>query len=218
MPELWVTLSSDVCPEIREYERWSTACANAYVQPVMAGLPPVDSTSADAARFFSCPVFLITSAGGLTTLETARTFPIRLVESGPAGGAILAIAIGDAVQPRRGAVLRHGRHHGQDLPDRRRRAAAFAHLRGGAGLSLPEGQRPAAAHPGDRDGGDRRRRRVDRQCRCDAAHQVGPESAGAEPGPACYGRGGDARGDRCRPRSSEPSTRPLCRRQHPPRS
>ncbi len=61
----------------------------------------------------------------------------------------------------------------------------------GAAVPLPEGQRPAAAHPGDRDGRDRRRRRLDRlaSTRCSRVN-VGPESAGAEPGPACYGRGG----------------------------
>ena len=69
---------------------------------------------------------------------------------------------GAPVRPRQGAVVRHGRHHRQDLPDRRRRAAAFAHLRGRAAVPLPQGQRPAAAHPGDRDGRDRRRRRLDR--------------------------------------------------------
>ena len=83
--------SSEVSPEIREYERWSTAVANAYVQPVMDRyLGRLDA--ALKARGFACPLLLITSGGGLTTLETARRFPIRLVESGPAGGAILAAA------------------------------------------------------------------------------------------------------------------------------
>ena len=88
-PDIAVTMSSEVCPEMREYERWSTACANAYVQPVMDRyLKLLEDTL--AGRGFSCPIYLITSAGGLTTVEIARRFPIRLVESGPAGGAILA--------------------------------------------------------------------------------------------------------------------------------
>ncbi len=66
------------------------------------------------------------------------------------------------VRARQGAELRHGRHHRQDLSDRQWRAAAFSYLRGGAAVPLPEGQRPAAAHPGDRDGRDRRGRRLDR--------------------------------------------------------
>ncbi|MFM8557537.1 MAG: hydantoinase/oxoprolinase N-terminal domain-containing protein, partial [Betaproteobacteria bacterium] len=89
LPNLWITLSSDVSPEIREFERFSTAVANAYVQPVIAGYLG-RLRDALTSRGFSCPVFLITSAGGLCTLEAARQYPIRLVESGPAGGAILA--------------------------------------------------------------------------------------------------------------------------------
>src|ERR1700730_4667515 len=85
-PDIAVTVSSEVCPEIREYERWSTACANAYVQPVMDRyLKLLEDTLTE--RGFVCPLFLITSAGGLTTVEIARRFPIRLVESGPAGRA-----------------------------------------------------------------------------------------------------------------------------------
>src|SRR4051794_5542466 len=88
-PDLSVTLSSAVSPEMREYERWSTACANAYVQPVMDRyLDKLERTLREEG--FRAPMFLITSAGGLTTVELARRFPIRLVESGPAGGAILA--------------------------------------------------------------------------------------------------------------------------------
>ncbi|MCX7961394.1 MAG: hydantoinase/oxoprolinase family protein, partial [Burkholderiales bacterium] len=92
LPGVAVTLSSAVCPEIREYERFSTACANAYVQPLMASyLARLEERLARCG--FRCPVYLMTSGGGLTTLETARRFPVRLVESGPAGGAILSAAI-----------------------------------------------------------------------------------------------------------------------------
>src|SRR5437763_5954894 len=83
------TLSSEVSPEMREYERFSTACANAYVQPMMgrylANLEEV--LREEGCR---CPLFLMLSGGGLTTVETAIRFPVRLVESGPAGGAIFA--------------------------------------------------------------------------------------------------------------------------------
>src|SRR5882757_4460985 len=91
-PALSVTLASEVSPEIREYERWSTAVANAYVQPVMDRyLGRLDDGL--RRKGFTCPLFMITSGGGLAALETARKFPIRLVESGPAGGAILAAAL-----------------------------------------------------------------------------------------------------------------------------
>ena len=91
-PALPITLSSEVCPEIREYERQSTACANAYVQPVMTRYL-TELEAALRARGFVCPFLLMTSGGGLTGFETAVRFPIRLVESGPAGGAILASRI-----------------------------------------------------------------------------------------------------------------------------
>ena len=83
MPDLVVTLSSEASPELREYERLSTACANAYVQPLMAGyLEQLDR--ALRAGGFSGPLLLMTSGGGVIGLEAARRFPIRLVESGPA--------------------------------------------------------------------------------------------------------------------------------------
>ena len=89
MPDLAITLASAVCPEIREFERFSTACANAYVKPLMSQYLG-DLQQRLTALGFDCPFLMMTSGGGLTSLDTAREFPIRLVESGPAGGAILA--------------------------------------------------------------------------------------------------------------------------------
>jgi N-methylhydantoinase A len=92
LPALAVTLSCEVCPEIREYERTSTAVANAYVQPLMDGyLGRMDAALRE--QQFRGALCLITSGGGLTSLETARRFPVRLVESGPAGGAIFAAQV-----------------------------------------------------------------------------------------------------------------------------
>ena len=85
LPDLWVTLSSEVCPEVREYERTSTAVANAYVQPLMDSYL-ARMQSAFVAEQFKGTIYLVTSGGGLTAIETARRFPVRLVESGPAGG------------------------------------------------------------------------------------------------------------------------------------
>src|SRR5262245_19104219 len=88
-PRLAVTLSSQACPEAREYERTSTAIANAYVQPLMSGyLHRLKETRAELG--YVHPIHLMTSGGNLASLETAARFPVRLVESGPAGGAILA--------------------------------------------------------------------------------------------------------------------------------
>ena len=92
MPELSITLSCEVCPEIREYERTSTAVANAYVQPLMDGyLARMDE--ALRVEQFRGAIYLVTSGGGLTSIDTARQFPVRLIESGPAGGAIFAAQV-----------------------------------------------------------------------------------------------------------------------------
>ena len=69
------SLSSEVCPEVREYERFSTTCANAYVQPLMARYLESLKTRLQQAGF-NCPILLMTSGGGLTTLETAVRLPI----------------------------------------------------------------------------------------------------------------------------------------------
>ncbi len=89
LPNLVISLSHEVSPEAREFDRLCTTIANAYIQPLMAGY------LADIQRRFvekglGCPVLMMTAGGGMTTLETAARLPIRLVESGPAGGAILA--------------------------------------------------------------------------------------------------------------------------------
>ena len=87
-----LSLSSEVCAEVREYDRFSTTACNAYVQPLMAGY--LDRLSRQLKETgLACPLYLMLSGGGLATLETAMRFPIRLVESGPAGGAILAAGI-----------------------------------------------------------------------------------------------------------------------------
>ena len=189
MPDLWITCSSDVSPEIREYERWSTACANAYVQPVMAGyLGRLDQ--ALKGQGFDCPVFLITSAGGLTTLETARTFPIRLVESGPAGGAILASQL--AQQCGYDEVLSFDMggttakvcliDDGEPQYSRTFEVARAYRFMKGSGLPL----RIPVVEMVEIGAGGGSIATVDAMKRI----QVGPESAASEPGPACYDRGG----------------------------
>jgi N-methylhydantoinase A len=92
LPAIWVTLSSAVCPEIREYERTSTAVANAYVQPLIDGYLARMAEALQVEQFRGA-IYLVTSGGGVTSIETAQRFPVRLVESGPAGGAIFAAQI-----------------------------------------------------------------------------------------------------------------------------
>jgi N-methylhydantoinase A len=189
-PELMVTLSSDVCPEMREYERWSTTCANAYIQPVMNRYLASLQQSL-SARGFSCPVMLITSAGGLTTLDIARRFPIRLVESGPAGGAILAAHIAAERGHERIVSFDMGGTTAKIcLIDGRRPhfSASFEVARQyrflkGSGIPI----RIPVIEMVEIGAGGGSLAAVDELQRI----RVGPESAGSEPGPACYGRGGD---------------------------
>jgi N-methylhydantoinase A len=190
-PDLSVTLASEVSPEIREYERWSTAIANAYVQPVMDRyLGRLDT--ALKARGFACPLLLITSGGGLTTLDTARRFPIRLVESGPAGGAILAASL--ARQYALDKVLSFDMggttakicliDDGEPQHSRTFEVARQYRFLKGSGLPL----RIPVIEMVEIGAGGGSIASVDSLARVN----VGPESAGSEPGPACYGRGGNA--------------------------
>ena len=189
MPDVSFSLSSEVSPEIREYERWSTAAANAYVQPVMDRyLGRLDT--ALKKQGFGCPLFMITSGGGLTSLDTARKFPIRLVESGPAGGAILAAAL--ARQCGLDKVLSFDMggttakicliDDGEPQHSRTFEVARQYRFLKGSGLPL----RIPVIEMVEIGAGGGSIAHVDALSRVN----VGPESAGAEPGPASYGRGG----------------------------
>jgi N-methylhydantoinase A len=189
LPDLWITLSSEVCPEIREYERMSTASANAYVQPLMSSyLADLDDRlRAEGAQ---CPLFMMTSGGGLTTVETARANPIRLVESGPAGGAILAGQI--ALECGLDKVLSYDMggttakicliDHGRPQTSRTFEVDRQYRFTKGSGLPL----RIPVIEMVEIGAGGGSIAQIDNLGRI----QVGPQSAGSEPGPACYGQGG----------------------------
>ena len=189
MPELSITLSSEVCPEIREYERTSTAVANAYVQPLMDGyLARMDE--ALRVEQFRGAIYLVTSGGGLTSIDTARKFPVRLVESGPAGGAIFAAQIAARAAEKKVLSFDMGGTTAKIClienyePNSARvyevdRAARFLK---GSGLPL----RIPVIEMVEIGAGGGSIARVDALKRV----TVGPESAGSEPGPACYRRGG----------------------------
>jgi N-methylhydantoinase A len=184
-----VTLSSAVCPEIREYERFSTACANAYVQPLMESY--LERLAAKLkSRGFGCPLYLMTSGGGLTTLETARRFPVRLVESGPAGGAILSAGLArengldEVLSFDMGGTTAKICFIGQGRPEQSRKFEVARVWRNLKGSGLPV--RVPVTEMVEIGAGGGSIARLDELKRI----QVGPASAGAEPGPACYGRGG----------------------------
>ncbi|MGQ0677485.1 MAG: hydantoinase/oxoprolinase family protein, partial [Rhodospirillales bacterium] len=189
MPALSVSLSSEVSPEMREYERFSTTCANAYVQPLMAGyLRRLES--ALKALGVSCPLYLMQSGGGLTTVETAARFPVRLVESGPAGGAIFSGYLARRMGLDRVLSFDMGGTTAKiclidDFTPQTARGFEVARVyrfKKGSGLPL----RIPVIEMVEIGAGGGSIAAIDALGRV----QVGPESAGAEPGPACYGRGG----------------------------
>ncbi len=188
-PGLSVSLSSEVCGEIREYERTTTTTANAYVQPLIG--PYVQRIEqALSARGFRGRFFLMQSSGGLASPEMARRFPIRLLESGPAGGGIAAGHFGriaghrDVISFDMGGttakvcLVRNGHPDVAPMME----VAREHRFKRGSGLPV---QAPTIDMIEIGAGGG------------SVAHldtlrllKVGPESAGADPGPACYGLGG----------------------------
>jgi N-methylhydantoinase A len=189
LPDVAITISSDVSPEIREYDRFSTACANAYVQPLMAGYLGRLSATMKGLGFRGA-LLLMMSGGGLTTLETAQRLPIRLVESGPAGGAILASHIArengldEVLSFDMGGTTAKICLIADGEPERARVfevARAYRNLKGsGWPVRIPVIEMVEIGAGGGSIA------RVDAMQRI----TVGPDSAGSEPGPACYGRGG----------------------------
>lgn len=189
LPGVSVTLSSEVCPEMREYERTSTAIANAYVQPLMAGyLRRLESRF--AAEGYTKPIHLMTSGGSLATLGTAARFPVRLVESGPAGGAILAAHVAaERGEPKilsfdmGGTTAKICLIHNL-TPYKARTFEVDRQSRFMKGSGLPV--RIPVIEMVEIGAGGGSIARVDALKRI----SVGPDSAGSQPGPACYGRGG----------------------------
>ena len=184
-----VCLSSEVAPEIREYERFSTTVANAYVRPLMAGyLKRLQMALGEMG--LHAPLYLMMSGGGLTTLETASRFPIRLVESGPAGGAILASRIAQSCKLPEVLSFDMGGTTAKICllsnaePARAHRfeiARAYKDMKGsGIPVRIPVIEMVEIGAGGGSIA------RVDKLGRL----TVGPDSAGSTPGPVCYGRGG----------------------------
>ncbi len=189
LPELLITLSSEVCPEIREYERMSTAAANAYIQPLMAGY--LRRLADEIARLgIPGPLLLIMSSGGVTTVETAVRLPIRLVESGPAGGVIFAQHVAAETGVTRALSIDMGGTTAKltlidDLKPQLSRSFEIARqyrFLKGSGLPI----RIPVIDMVEIGAGGGSIARLDALGRI----TVGPDSSGAVPGPACYGRGG----------------------------
>ena len=191
LPKVSITLSSEVCPEVREYERFCTTVANAYVQPLMASYLGRLRTRLEA-RGLTCPVLLMTSGGGLASLDAAIRFPIRLVESGPAGGAILATRIAaemgldKVISFDMGGTTAKICLIGGYTPQAAREFEVDRQARFMKGSGFP--LRIPVIEMVEIGAGGGSIARVDAMGRI----AVGPDSAGADPGPAAYGRGGKA--------------------------
>jgi N-methylhydantoinase A len=188
-PEMTVSLSSEVAPEIREYERTSTTVANVYARPLVEGY--LLSLEDRLRRLgFGGSLYIMLSNGGTASVETACRFPVRLLESGPAAGALAAAFYGRATDfpevlsfdmggTTAKACLIEG---GEPLRSNEFEVARVYRFKKGSGLpvkvSVIEMIEIGAGGGSIASIGPL------------GLPKVGPRSAGSEPGPACYGRGG----------------------------
>ena len=188
-PELAISLSSDVMPEIKEFERTSTTAVNAYVKPLMARyIKRLEERL--AAQGFEHGLFMMLSGGGIIAPETARQFPVRMIESGPVGGALAAAQLGrqaglsDVVMfdmggtTAKSCLIRDGvmpisTEYEVDRVHRFKKGS-------GTPVGVPTVDIIEIGAGGGSIAG------IDEL----GLLRVGPLSAGADPGPICYGHGG----------------------------
>ena len=188
-PNLMLSLSCEVSPQMREYERFNTVAANAYIKPLMKSyLNRLEDRLQGIG--VACPVFLMHSGGGIISLASAAEFPVRLVESGPAGGAVFAAHIAAQRGLRKVLSFDMGGTTAKicminDHTPKRSRVFEVARtyrFKKGSGMpiSIPVIDMVEIGAGGGS------------LARVDELQQirVGPESAGSQPGPACYGKGG----------------------------
>jgi len=188
-PKYHVSISSDVAPEVREYSRTSTAVANAYVEPPLRRhLADMEAGLKEAG--FDGVIYMMLSEGGVTTLDVAREFPVRLVESGPAAGATAAAYYGNLVGERDVVSFDMGGTtaklclitDGQPSRTSELEVARAHRFKKGSGLVL----RVPSVEMIEIGAGGGSIAYLDPM----GLMKVGPRSSGADPGPACYGLGG----------------------------
>lgn len=188
-PDLSVSLSCEVSPQMREFQRFNTVCANAFVKPLMASyLTRLVSRLKDEG--VTCPVFMIHSGGGIVSVDSAIEFPVRLLESGPAGGAIFAAHV--ATRYGLDQVLSYDMGGTtakiclieKQVPKTSKTFEVARTWRFKKGSGMPISIPVIEMVEIGAGGGSIATVDSMRQIR------VGPQSAGSEPGPACYGHGG----------------------------
>lgn len=189
MPDAMVSLSCEVSPQMREYERFNTVVANAYIKPLMKSyLGRLEGRLRETGA--SCPIFLMHSGGGIISLYNAAEFPVRLVESGPAGGAVFAAHIAARYGLEKVLSFDMGGTTAKicliqnQTPKTARVFEVARSYRFKKGSGMPISIPVIDMVEIGAGGGSLAHVDAMRQIR------VGPESAGSEPGPACYGRGG----------------------------
>ena len=179
-PGAYVCTSSEVLPEIREYERFSTTVLNAYIGPLMSRyLKGLESRL--ASRGFARTIFLMTSNGGVMSAERARRLPVQTVLSGPAGGVAASVELGRRLGVEN--VITYdmgGTSTDVCLIEGLRAPLTTEQMIAGYPNRTPQVEIVTIGAGGGSiawlDGGE--------------TLAVGPRSAGADPGPAAYGRGG----------------------------
>ncbi|MGF9566036.1 hydantoinase/oxoprolinase family protein [Neorhizobium sp. BT27B] len=188
-PDISVSISSEVSPQMREFQRFNTVCANAFVKPLMASYLNrlVGRLTEEGTR---CPVFMIHSGGGIISVESAIEFPVRLLESGPAGGAIFAAHIASSygldqvLSYDMGGTTAKICLIEKQTPKTSKTFEVARTWRFKKGSGMPISIPVIEMVEIGAGGGSIATIDSMRQIR------VGPHSAGSEPGPACYGRGG----------------------------
>jgi N-methylhydantoinase A len=189
LPHAMVSISAEVSPQMREYERFNTTVANAYIKPLMKSyLGRLKGRLADEGA--ACDIFLMHSGGGIISLESAADFPVRLVESGPAGGAVFAANIAARYGLDKVLSFDMGGTTAKicliknQTPKTARVFEVARTYRFKKGSGMPISIPVIDMVEIGAGGGSLAHVDSMRQIR------VGPESAGSEPGPACYGRDG----------------------------
>ena len=190
-PQLYISTSSEVFPDLREFARWTTTCMNAYTQPMFARyLERIERGLKDLG--LTGTLYIMTSSGGTVATETARSFPVRMLESGPAAGVLMSAFHGQSLSltellsfdmggtTAKGALIRSGK----PLKTYEMEVARVHQFKRGSGF-------PAKIPVIDMieiGAGGGSIAHLDRR----GLLAVGPRSAGANPGPVCYGQGGEA--------------------------
>ncbi len=189
-PSFYVSISSHVAPEIKEYERTSTTVANAYVQPTMkAYLRYLENEL--KANGFKGGFYIMLSSGGITNVGMAEALPIKLCESGPAAGALVASYYGRSIGLKDMISFDMGGttakicliNDGKPSYSREFEAARISRFKKGSGFTfkIPSIEMIEIGAGGGSIG------HIDAM----GLLKVGPQSSGASPGPACYNLGGD---------------------------